>query len=347
MKTIKLDEMILDANTTDKQKYQLERVKKFLIENGKDGGGLKYQTVMINVNRMIENGVDNAFIERLKRSNEIGAKATLKKMVVLYGKYNGLKKWESYCKKQSESNTLKYKREKYGWSEEQFEEYNKSRSITLDNLIKRHGKVEGLKKWESYRKKQSYCGCSLDYFKEKYGKEEGSKIYKSINWKKSHCLDFYIWKYGREEGLIRFERYFDKLNNNTIYSKMSQKFFWLIYSELNKNDRKYCHFGELNKEFGINDNGKYYFYDFVLSNKKICIEFNGDYWHANPVIYKPDEEIRYPQKIIRKAREIWEIDKNKNSVIMERGYKVYIIWERNYILDVEKELKNMENIING
>jgi len=72
---------------------------------------------------------------------------TLKTLITKHGEKEGIKKWENYCNNQSLSNKFEYKKEKYGWTEEEFDKYNKSRSVTLKNLIKKNGEKNGLKIW--------------------------------------------------------------------------------------------------------------------------------------------------------------------------------------------------------
>jgi G:T-mismatch repair DNA endonuclease (very short patch repair protein) len=69
-----------------------------------------------------------------------------------------------------------------------------------------------------------------------------------------------------------------------------------------------------------------YVYDEVREDKKVIIEVNGDFWHANPNIYAEEDVVRLP-KGDKIAREIWNSDKLRVSYAQELGYKVFIIWE--------------------
>ena len=64
---------------------------------------------------------------------------------------------------------------------------------------------------------------------------------------------------------------------------------------------------------------------FVIIKK--IIEFNGDYWHMNPKIYKAND-INKTKKLT--AQEIWDFDKRKMECAEEHGYKVLYIWESEY-----------------
>ena len=83
----------------------------------------------------------------------------------------------------------------------------------------------------------------------------------------------------------------------------------------------------------ITESGSYKRYDFKIGN---CIlELNGDYWHANPKKYKPDD-ILIMHHINVIAKDIWESDKLKIQLAKDNGYKVVVLWE--------SEMKKMSNI---
>ena len=64
------------------------------------------------------------------------------------------KEW--FCKismfYKAKKNTFEYKKEKFGWSPEDFKEFNKSRAVTKENLIKKHGEEKGLEIFNNYCK---------------------------------------------------------------------------------------------------------------------------------------------------------------------------------------------------
>ena len=75
-----------------------------------------------------------------------------------------------------------------------------------------------------------------------------------------------------------------------------------------------------------------YIVDEVNHDKKIIVEVNGDYWHANPSRYDADEIIAYPKKTC-KAKEVWEKDDKRIKDLKHFGFKVHVIWES----DVKKQ----------
>ena len=120
---------------------------------------------------------------------------TKEKMIDKYGEEEGNKKWEKYCKRQSETNTFEYKQKIYGWTEEEFKKYNKSRAVTLKNLIKKYGEEEGNKRWNDYIEQQKLTK-SLEYMVEKFGIEKARQINKS----KALTLENFINRLGEEKG---------------------------------------------------------------------------------------------------------------------------------------------------
>lgn len=258
---------------------------------------------------------------------------TLEKKIRKYGEIEGKKKWDDYCKFQSEKNTFKYKKEKYGWTEEQFNNYNNKRASTESNFISRYGEEEGKKKWEKYCITQSYVGCKKEYFIEKYGEIDGIKKYNELNRKKAHTRSYYIEKYGTILGIINYEDYLYKLSQRKIksVSKISQKCFKEI--EINIENKENIYFYDKNYEYVIYLSGleTSVFLDFFDIKLNKAIEFYGDYWHANPIIYKNDEIIKYPNSVEMKSSDIHEKDK-KRLFLLKQEYNIdtMVIWETDY-----------------
>ncbi len=237
-----------------------------------------------------------------------------------YGEEEGLKRWEIYCNKQGNKNTLKYKNEKFGWSEEQFDLFNKSRAITLDNLIQKYGEVNGLKKWNIYIEKQKTTK-SKEYMINKFGIEK-TEI---INKQKGLTLENYIRKYGKEYGTIKYLDYINKAKS--YYSKISQECFRKIDEYFNKKYTTY--FEEKTKEFGLITSIGYKKLDYYIKELNINIEFNGDRFHANPLFYD-DNDTPNPFSDIS-ASKIWENDKIRSEVLKnEFNIETITIWESEY-----------------
>lgn len=88
----------------------------------------------------------------------------------------------------------------------------------------------------------------------------------------------------------------------------------------------------------IDKNGikHYYFYDVRLKDTDILIEFQGDYWHANPLIYNENDVISFPQGKVS-VKEIWNRDNLKKEKALKDGYKLIYIWESEFKSDCFEE----------
>jgi G:T-mismatch repair DNA endonuclease (very short patch repair protein) len=76
-------------------------------------------------------------------------------------------------------------------------------------------------------------------------------------------------------------------------------------------------------------------YDFRISNTNLLIEVNGDFWHANPIIYEANDIMNFPGGT-QTAKEKWENDISKIKNAEKYGYTVLTIWEND--ISVNKEI---------
>jgi G:T-mismatch repair DNA endonuclease (very short patch repair protein) len=67
-------------------------------------------------------------------------------------------------------------------------------------------------------------------------------------------------------------------------------------------------------------------YDFFIPDINLIIEVNGDYWHCNPSLYKENDIVYFPGKCVT-AKWIWDRDKIKHQLAVDKGYKILYIWE--------------------
>lgn len=264
--------------------------------------------------------------EEIINQKNLSTAVSLENMIKMYGEEEGKKKFEQYREKQAYSNSFEYKQKKHGWTKEEYDSFNKSRAVTLENLIKKHGDEKGKEIWKNYCTRQAYTSTN-EYLIDKFGEEETN----NINLCKSHKLDGFISRYGEEEGRKRYDEYIENAKCNKTYSETSLKFFNTLIERL-KNEKINCDnvmYGEYEK-LQWSKSGDLYYFDFFIPELKFVIEFNGDYWHCNPSKYKG--EYYHPHKKMT-AFQIWEYDDIKKNVIKnEFGYNVFVVWEN----DVKK-----------
>ncbi len=82
-----------------------------------------------------------------------------------------------------------------------------------------------------------------------------------------------------------------------------------------------------------------YIADELHPEKRIIIEINGDYIHANPAKYNADDVIRIPGESYT-AQEKWDRDQRKLDYLRSKGYQVLVIWESDNIETVRSKISH-------
>lgn len=336
-KSIKIVKPSVYCREINNKKYYLSCCEDCLLNHFKDDPPKSSKYYFMKANKYGAYSFNIPF-DKYKQICSQTVAVTKKSMIKKWGKTEGLKRWELYCKKQSITNTFEYKNKKYGWTEEDFIKYNKSRAITTENLINKYGEEKGKQKFEDYVNKQKLTK-SLDYMINKFGKEKAIEINKS----KALMLNNYIKKYGENEGLKQYELMIN--NHHNYFSKISQKFF----NELDKYlSTKYTtYYATKNNEYGVKLLNSYIRLDYFILELNLCIEFNGTYYHGDPRIFK-ENDFPNPHNKTLTAKEIWENDNNRYKLLKEmRNINTIVVWEQDYYdgIDIEKFIKEKLNII--
>ena len=198
-----------------------------------------------------------------------------------------------------------------------------------------------------------FPNCIEYWLKETNGNE---KLAKQLHLKSQlRDLKYFVEKYGDIEGQIRH-----KLKTERWMATLAAKSPEEI-CEINR--KKIPHIGSRSKAeieladilrksnsdlqiqfklFDI-DKNKWYVFDIQFNDK--IIEYNGDYWHANPNKFKHDDIIKNGNSNIS-AAEKWEIDKIRNKVANAYGYEIMTIWEHDYKQNKEKVIKECLDFLN-
>lgn len=239
------------------------------------------------------------------------ATASLEKFVRKYGYDEGKKKYDAYCARQAYTCSKDYMKKTRGWTDQQWNEFNASRASTEENFIRRYGKKAGKIRWKKYCAYEAYAGNTLTYFVEVYGKEVGLKKYAEVCEKKMFSLK--------------------------TYSNISQKLFKLVDSKLGTAADE-SRWESKNFEYELyinaeNDIKRIIKVDYYLNGH--IIEFNGDFWHANPKFYSADDKLPRPGSQYTTAKNIWKRDALRKKALEALGYRVMIVWENDYHTDAE------------
>lgn len=83
-------------------------------------------------------------------------------------------------------------------------------------------------------------------------------------------------------------------------------------------------------------------FDIYIPSMNLLIEYNGDYWHCNPIKYKPTY---FNKKKNMLAEEIWKYDRDKLYLAKKKNYTCVTIWEHDYKRDpelIDKIIKDYE-----
>lgn len=252
-------------------------------------------------------------------------------MIKSYGYQQGTRRFDQYRKKQAYTNSFEYKEFKYNWTKEQFQYYNKSRAVTLQLCIKRHGIQKGSQIFEKYCNRQAYAGNKLQYFIQKYGRIEGQKIYKQIGKQKAITLENMIRVHGQIIGIQVFNKWLS-IQSKTGFGKsnISQQCFKELSFNLNRKDLK---FRENGGEQHFNINKKTYYVDLFDPATKRIIQFYGSYWHADPRNYDINDYVPYPGGVKLLAQQVWKRDQERFDILKKEGVisQMLVIWENDYI----------------
>lgn len=263
---------------------------------------------------------------------------TEKSLINKWGEELGKQKWNEYREKQSLTNKFEYKKEKYNWTKKQFDDFNKSRAVTLKNLQNKYGDELGQQYFNEYVSKQRITK-SRQYMIDKYGEERTNEI----NQSKTQTLSNYVKRLGEKEGLKQYEIMISHHKN--YFSKISQKFFNELDEFISKKYTTY--YATKNKEYGVNlKNNEYVRLDYFILELNICIEFNGTYFHADPRIFN-ENDCPNPHNTVLTAKEIWENDKIRYKKLKQlRNIDTIIVWENDYNngINIQKFIKEKLNI---
>ncbi len=182
----------------------------------------------------------------------------------------------------------------------------------VDNVFQAEETKEKIKNaiFERFGDYQGFYG----YMKEKFLKKYGVENPWELNSVQQKCMETKLKNYGSANcSNIHM--------NSSIHRKVSEFLSSLNIQHENENTKLIRYY---------DDNGKLHWPvpDIHLLGQfsNIIIEVNGDYWHANPKLYKENDLIRRFGGYV-KAGDIWKKDLERNHYIEKLGYKVLVIWE--------------------
>lgn len=189
----------------------------------------------------------------------------------------------------------------------------------------------------------------VSYWKDKGFTQEEAKS-KISELQKTFSLEICIEKFGLDEGTKKWKdrqsKWKDKVfNENTHIGGGRSMIGEVFISELIKllDPLNFTLLYGKNEKFIKTKENKAFKYDFTISEFKLIFEFNGDYWHCNPLQWKATD--LHKVKNLH-ASEIWLYDSEKKSAAISHGYEVITIWESDYNKDPTKKIEECKELIN-
>lgn len=162
-------------------------------------------------------------------------------------------------------------------------------------------------------------------------------------------LDFFIQKYGVEEGTKRHraktEKWLSTLNSKSDDEKaeINRKKVVNIGS-ISQPERELADIisesFKIERQFYLREGIAGYKFDIRFQNK--LVEFNGDYWHMNPSKYMADS---YNPTMKLSAKEIWNRDDAKLETARRNGFDVFTVWENDYKKNKDKVIEECINFL--
>ena len=289
--------------------------------------------------------------EELEQERIKFATGTLESKIMRFGKEEGTRRWNEYRKRQAYTCSKEYMQKTRGYTDEEWKQFNHSRATTKENFILRYGEAEGIRRWDKYCAYEAYAGSSLLWFIDKYGEEEGKRKYKEICEKKEASKGYSFVSQEMFEaidkklGIVALPSRWEKKNHEYEIIAPYDVNFIKVHSDVISN---------VDSSVGINlidvfkdDDVKMVKFrpDYVLGKR--IIEFNGDFWHANPAIYGPDDVLEMFNKTYEVAKNIWERDACRLDILKALGFQVYVVWEADYGSDPDRVVEECVKFLKG
>ncbi|RJQ26408.1 hypothetical protein C4577_03590 [Candidatus Parcubacteria bacterium] len=149
---------------------------------------------------------------------------------------------------------------------------------------------------------------------------------------------------------MRGKSHTDKYKRNMSELKIQQYKDGIVKFRSSHSSKAELEVGELLNSWGLAPvpqfqiRGFTYFYDFYIPSLNLILEFNGDYWHANPNKYKSGTLIKFMNQDSVLVDEVWERDSIKTKTALDNGFKIVVLWENEFMLNGEKALRGLLKI---
>jgi hypothetical protein len=268
-----------------------------------------------------------------------------------YGKSQGRILHEEYQSKIKRANTLERYIEKYGVEDgigryEKWKLSCRNNGCSLELFQSRYGIFDGTKKWDEYSKRV-YRKRSLENYINELGPIDGLDKWEKYqhNLKRSKSIDRYIEKFGTDIGTQKYNAYLNKIKNiswKRVASKISLDHILPPIYEYGYRLNEIFIGLNPSKEFQLVYEDKIYWYDCVIPDIKLVIEFNSLAWHCSPELMTLEDFKSWkPPKGNSKPEEKYIYDLHKIRAVEHSGYEAIVIWQEHGLDYNHKLIKHM------
>jgi very-short-patch-repair endonuclease len=163
---------------------------------------------------------------------------------------------------------------------------------------------------------------------------------------KTHPSKAAAFKDGYKK-LAQSDEYKKMLSDNMKFLRGDENFNKKLASSFSRTNRLTKVHRNIRERLNLKDLGfeserlvSKYFADELHESKKIILDINGDYVHANPKYYLEEDVILLPNSKYT-AKEKWESDRLRKEKLELLGYKVVVIWESDNMEEKRKEIMEL------
>ena len=200
----------------------------------------------------------------------------------------------------------------------------------------------------------------LEYWINKGFSEDEAKI-QLKNRQRTFSLDICIMKYGQEAGMQRWKErqtlwlksYNDKTDEEmqdifrrkNIFTKGTSKPAVALFTSINHPTAKFEDMNDNHESAIATVLGKKYSVDFCVHETKKIIEYYGDVWHGNPLMYEAEEQPIFWSIHSKTAEQMWASDKAKTDDLINSGYEVMVVWGYDYLTDQQATIQKCKDFL--
>ena len=119
------------------------------------------------------------------------------------------------------------------------------------------------------------------------------------------------------------------------YSSNTSKMEKELYKELKRINEFF------EEKVTLKINTRWFFPDIIDQKRKLIIEFFGDYWHQNPSIFSENSSFLFGLT----SKDVWASDDERIKTLETQGYKIIIIWEKEFKENKTLVLNTIRNFL--